>query len=211
MIIIDFKAIFDIIFWQFGVYWFIDEEDIILYVGKAKNLCNWVFFYFGQCKDCVYCICVMVKNVCCIEFIVVEIEVDVFLLENIFIKKYQFWYNVMLWDDKSYFYICIKKEWFFWVFIIWRVVWDGFIYFGFYISKGWLKIIFEFIKWLFFLRICSYNLFVENIEVGKFKVCLEYYIKNCMGFCEVLESEEVYNEKIDQVCNILKGNFGVVK
>lgn len=117
----------------------------------------------------------------------------------------------MLWDDKSYFYICIKKEWFLRVFIIRWVIWDGFIYFGFYISKGWLKIIFEFIKWLFFLWICSYNLFVENIVVGKFKVCLEYYIKNCMGFCEVLESEEVYNEKIDQVCNILKGNFGVVK
>lgn len=130
---------------------------------------------------------------------VVEIEMDVFLFENVFIKQYQLCYNVMLKDDKNYSYICIKKECFFRVFIICWVICDGSIYFGFYISKFCLKIIFDLIKQLFFLCICIFNLSKCNIEVDKFKVCLEYYIKNCFGFCEGLESEVDYNVKIDQI------------
>lgn len=207
----DFKAISDTIPRQPGVYRFIDEEDTILYVGKAKNLRNRVSSYFGQRKDRAHRTRVMVKNARRIEFTVVETEADALLLENTLIKKHQPRYNVMLRDDKSYSYICIKKERFPRVFITRRVVRDGSTYFGPYTSKGRLKIILELIKRLFPLRTCSYNLSAENIEAGKFKVCLEYHIKNCMGPCEALESEEAYNEKIDQVRNILKGNFGAVK
>ncbi|KGE87927.1 MAG: excinuclease ABC subunit UvrC [Phaeodactylibacter xiamenensis] len=207
----DFKAISDTIPRQPGVYRFIDEEDTILYVGKAKNLRNRVSSYFGQRKDRAHRTRVMVKNARRIEFTVVETEADALLLENTLIKKHQPRYNVMLRDDKSYSYICIKKERFPRVFITRRVVRDGSTYFGPYTSKGRLNIILELIKRLFPLRTCSYNLSAENIEAGKFKVCLEYHIKNCMGPCEALESEEAYNEKIDQVRNILKGNFGAVK
>lgn len=207
----DFKAISDTIPRQPGVYRFIDEEDTILYVGKAKNLRNRVSSYFGQRKDRAHRTRVMVKNARRIEFTVVETEADALLLENTLIKKHQPRYNVMLRDDKSYSYICIKKERFPRVFITRRVIRDGSTYFGPYTSKGRLKIILELIKRLFPLRTCSYNLSAENIEAGKFRVCLEYHIKNCMGPCEALESEEAYNEKIDQVRNILKGNFGAVK
>jgi excinuclease ABC subunit C len=207
----DFKAVSDTIPRQPGVYRFIDEEDTILYVGKAKNLRNRVSSYFGQRKDRAHRTRVMVKNARRIEFTVVETEADALLLENTLIKKHQPRYNVMLRDDKSYSYICIKKERFPRVFITRRVIRDGSTYFGPYTSKGRLKIILELIKRLFPLRTCSYNLSAENIAAGKFKVCLEYHIKNCMGPCEALESEEAYNEKIDQVRNILKGNFGAVK
>ena len=207
----DFKAIADTVPKQPGVYRFLDAEDTILYVGKAKNLRNRVSSYFGERKDRAHRTRVMVKNANRIEFTVVETEADALLLENTLIKKHQPRYNVMLRDDKSYSYICIKKERFPRVFITRRVIRDGSTYFGPYTSKSRLKIILELIKRLFPLRTCSYNLSKENIEAGKFKVCLEYHIKNCLGPCEGLEPEEAYNEKIDQVRNILKGNFGAVK
>ncbi len=207
----DFKAIADTVPRQPGVYRFLDAEDTILYVGKAKNLRNRVSSYFGDRKGRAHRTRVMVKNADHIEFTVVETEADALLLENTLIKKHQPRYNVMLRDDKSYSYICIKKERFPRVFITRRVIRDGSTYFGPYTSKSRLKIILELIKRLFPLRTCSYNLSEENIEAGKFKVCLEYHIKNCLGPCEGLEPEEDYNEKIDQVRNILKGNFGAVK
>ena len=207
----DFKAISDTIPRQPGVYRFIDETDTILYVGKAKNLRNRVSSYFGQRKDRAHRTRVMVKNAYRIEFTVVETEADALLFENTLIKKHQPRYNVMLRDDKSYSYICIKKERFPCMFITRRVIRDGSTYFGPYTSRGRLKIILELIKRLFPLRTCSYNLSANNIEAGKFKVCLEYHIKNCVGPCEGLESEDTYNEKIDQIRNILRGNFGAVK
>ncbi len=207
----DFKAIADTIPKQPGVYRFIDEEGAILYVGKAKDLRSRVASYFGQRKDRAHKTRVMVKNAGHLEFTLVETEADALLLENTLIKKYQPRYNVMLRDDKSYSYICIKNERFPRVFITRRVIKDGSTYFGPYTSKSRIKIILELIKRLFPLRTCSYNLSAANIEAGKFRVCLEYHIKNCMGPCEGLESEEEYNDKIDQVKNILKGNFGAVK
>ena len=207
----EFKAISDTIPRQPGVYRFIDEADTILYVGKAKNLRNRVSSYFGERKDRAHRTRVMVKNAHHLEFTVVETEADALLLENTLIKKHQPRYNVMLRDDKSYSYICIKKERFPRVFITRRVVRDGSTYFGPYTSRGRIKVILELIKRLFPLRTCTYNLSADNIAEGKFKVCLEYHIKNCLGPCEGLEREEVYNEKIDQVRNILKGNFGAVK
>ena len=206
-----YKAIADTIPRQPGVYRFMDEKDTILYVGKAKDLRSRVSSYFGERRDRAHKTRVMVKNAGYLEFTVVETEADALLLENTLIKKYQPRYNVMLRDDKSYSYICIKNERFPRVFITRRVIKDGSTYFGPYTSKYRIKIILELIKRLFPLRTCHYNLSRENIEAGKVKVCLEYHIKNCMGPCEGLESEEEYNDKINQVKNILKGNFGAVK
>lgn len=206
----DFQKIADTVPRQPGVYKFIDEDNVILYVGKAKNLRSRVASYFGRRRDRAHKTRVMVKNADHLEFTIVETEADALLLENTLIKKYQPRYNVMLRDDKSYSYICIKKERFPRVFITRRVIKDGSTYYGPYTSKSRLKIILDLIKQLFPLRTCKYNLSQENIEQGKFKVCLEYHIKNCEGPCEGLESEENYNEKIDQVRNILRGNFGAV-
>ncbi len=207
----DYQSIAETIPHQPGVYRFIDKEDTILYVGKAKDLRKRVASYFGDRRDRAHRTHVMVKNAHRIEFTVVETEADALLLENTLIKKHQPRYNVMLRDDKSYSYICIKKERFPRVFITRRVIRDGSTYFGPYTSKARLKVILELIKRLFPLRTCSLHLSERNIEAGKFKVCLEYHIKNCMGPCEGLESEEAYNEKIEQVRNILKGNFAAVK
>ncbi len=194
-----------------GVYRFIDETETILYVGKAKNLKKRLASYFGNKKHQAYKTKTMVKNADHIEFTIVETESDALLLENTLIKKNQPRYNVMLKDGKSYTYICIKKERFPRVFFTRKVRKDGSIYLGPYTSKFRTKQIFELIKNLFPLRTCTLNLTEGNIEAGKFKVCLEYHIKNCYGPCVGLESEEVYNKRIDQVKNILKGNFKQVK
>ena len=207
----DFKTIADTVPKQPGVYRFMDEDGTILYVGKAKDLRSRVSSYFGDRRDRAHKTRVLVKNAHHLEFTIVETEADALLLENTLIKKYQPRYNVMLRDDKSYSYICIKNERFPRVFITRRVVKDGSTYFGPYTSKSRIKIILDLIKRLFPLRTCSYNLSQDNIEAGKFKVCLEYHIKNCMGPCEGLESEAAYQDRADQVKNILRGNFGAVK
>ncbi len=207
----DFKKIADTVPRKPGVYRFIDAEGTILYVGKAKVLRNRVASYFGDRKDRANRTRVMVKNAHRIEFTIVNSEADALLLENSLIKTHQPRYNVNLKDDKNYSYICVKNERFPRVFITRQVRRDGSYYFGPYTSKGRLKIILDLIKQLFPLRTCKYNLSEENIAEGKFKVCLEYHINNCEGPCEGLESEENYNDKIDQIKNILKGNFGPVK
>ncbi len=196
---------------QPGVYRFIDAEENILYVGKAKSLRNRTSDYFGERKDRAHRTRVMVKNAARLEFTVVETETDALLLENALIKEYQPRYNVMLKDDKNYNYICIRKERFPRVFITRKVIRDGSTYFGPYTSKSRLKIILDLIKQLFPLRTCNFNLSKANIEAGKFGVCLEYHIKNCLGPCEGLEDEESYMGRIAQIKNILKGNFGPVK
>ncbi|OAV46064.1 excinuclease ABC subunit UvrC [Lewinella sp. 4G2] len=207
----DFKAIADTVPKQPGVYRFIGPDDTILYVGKAKVLRNRVASYFGERKDRLHRTRIMVKNAARLEFTIVETEADALLLENALIKTHQPRYNINLKDDKNYSYICIKNERFPRVFITRQVRRDGSQYFGPYTSKGRLKIILDLIKQLFPLRTCNLNLSQDNIEAGKFKVCLEYHIKNCEGPCVGEESEENYNEKIDQVRNILKGNFAEVR
>lgn len=206
----DYQQIADTLPKQPGIYKFINEEGIILYVGKAKELKKRLASYFGERKGRAHKTRTMVKNAHHIEYTIVETEADALLLENTLIKKYQPRYNVMLKDGKSYTYICIKKERFPRVFITRRVIRDGSTYFGPYTSKHRLKIILDLIKQLFPLRTCNYNLSEENIQKGKFKICLEYHIKNCLGPCEGFESEEDYSERIDQVKNILKGNFSSV-
>jgi excinuclease ABC subunit C len=207
----DYKQILDTLPRQPGVYKFLDEDETILYVGKAKNLRNRVASYFGSRKHQMHKTRTMVKNAHHLEFVIVETETDALLLENTLIKKYQPRYNVMLKDGKSYSYICVKKERFPRVFITRNLYRDGSTYFGPYTSKSRIKIILDLIKSLFPLRTCKYNLSKQNIEAGKFKVCLEYHIKNCNGPCEGLEEEDVYNERVDQIKNMLRGNFGMVK
>ncbi len=194
-----------------GVYRFLDEDETILYVGKAKNLKNRLTSYFGNKSQQTYKTKTMVKNAHHIEFTIVETEQDALLLENTLIKKNQPRYNVMLKDGKSYTYICIKKERFPRIFFTRKVRKDGSTYLGPFTSKYKTKQIFELIKNLFTLRTCTLFLSEENINGNKFKVCLEYHIKNCSGPCIGEETEEEYNEKIEQIKNILKGNFKQVK
>jgi excinuclease ABC subunit C len=207
----DYKAIAPTLPRQPGVYRFVDGEGTILYVGKAKVLKNRLANYFGAQHDGRQKVKSLVKNAAHIEYTIVDTEQDALLLENTLIKQYQPRYNVMLRDDKSYNYIVIKQERFPRVYITRQVTKDGSLYFGPYTSKSRLKIILELIKGLFPLRTCSFLLSEENVDKRKFKVCLEYHIKNCAGPCEGLESEAEYQEKVEQIKNILKGKLGSVK
>lgn len=207
----DYKKLLPTLPKQPGVYRFINKEGVILYVGKAKVLKNRVSSYFTSTKQQKNRTRIMVKNAHHVEFTIVETETDALLLENTLIKRFQPRYNVMLKDDKSYSYICVKKERFPRVFITRRIIKDGSSYYGPYMSKNRMRIMLDLIKTLFPLRTCNLHLSQKNIEAGKFKVCLEYHIKNCMGACIGEESEEEYNEKITQIQNILRGNFGLVK
>ena len=196
---------------QPGVYKFIDKSSTVIYVGKAKNLKKRLSSYFGTKKNQAFKTRTMVKNADHFEYIVVDTEHDALLLENTLIKSFQPRYNVMLKDGKSYTYICVKKERFPRVFFTRSVIRDGSIYYGPYTSKFKAKQLMEVVTKLFQLRTCTHNLSQANIDKGKFKVCLEYHIKNCKGACEGLESEEAYNIKIEQVKNILKGQVKPVK
>ncbi len=194
-----------------GIYKFVDANGTILYVGKAKNLKSRLSSYFGERKDRLHKTRALVKHADHIEFTLVETEQDALLLESTLIKRYQPRYNVMLKDGKSYPYICIKNEPFPRVFVTRRVFKDGSLYFGPYTSGQRVEILMELIKTLFPLRTCTLSLTQENIERKKFKVCLEYHIKNCAGGCVGFETESAYLEKIAQIKNILKGQFAQVK
>lgn len=211
MTIDDYKALLPTLPKDPGVYKYIDADDVIIYVGKAKNLKNRISSYFGDKKHQSNKTRIMVKQAKRLDFVIVETETDALLLENTLIKKLQPRYNVMLKDGKSYSYICIKKERFPRVIITRKVIRDGSLYFGPYTSKARIKVLLDLIKHLFPLRTCTYNLGEEYIQSGKYKLCLEYHIKNCLGPCTGLEEEESYNVKIDQIKNILKGNFVNVK
>lgn len=195
-----------------GVYRFINEGGTVIYVGKAKNLRHRLASYFGEKKNQYFKTRTMVRNAHHFEFTIVESEADALLLENTLIKQIQPRYNVNLKDDKSYTFICIKNERFPRVFFTRKVIRDGSTYFGPYTSKARVKEIFEIVKKLFPLRTCNLLLEPKPIEAGKYKVCLEFHIKNCLGPCEGLEGEESYNDRIEQIRNILKGNFkGVIR
>lgn len=191
---------------QPGVYQYYDANGTIIYVGKAKNLKKRVSSYFtkthenGKTR-------VLVKKIASIKHIVVETETDALLLENNLIKKYQPRYNVMLKDDKSYPWICIKKERFPRVFSTRRVFKDGSEYFGPYTSMKTVSTLLDLIKGLYSLRTCNYDLSEAKIDAGKYKVCLEYHLGNCKGPCEDYESEAVYQGHIQDIKEILKGNF----
>jgi excinuclease ABC subunit C len=189
-----------------GVYQYYDKEDKILYVGKAKNLKKRVSSYFNKIHDTAKTN-VLVKKIVTIKHIVVPTESDALLLENNLIKKLQPRYNVLLRDDKSYPWLCIKKEPFSRVFSTRRLVKDGSEYFGPYTSFKTVFTILDMIKELYPLRTCTFDLNQKNIDNHKFKVCLEYHIGNCKGPCEGFESIENYQKEVDAIREILKGNF----
>jgi len=206
----EFKLVRDTIPFLPGIYKYMDAEEKIIYIGKAKDLRKRVSSYFSK-NDHSYRIERMINSIRKIEFVIVDTEQDAFLLENSLIKKYQPRYNVMLKDDKTYPFICIKKEPFPRVFFTRRVIKDGSEYLGPYTSMYNAKIVLELLKGIFPLRTCNLNLTQKNIEAKKFKVCLEYHLKNCMGPCEALQTKEEYEENIQQIRNVLKSNFGSVK
>jgi excinuclease ABC subunit C len=189
-----------------GVYQYYDKEGKILYVGKAKNLKKRVASYFNKIHDTAKTN-VLVKKIVTIKHVVVPTETDALLLENNLIKTLQPRYNVLLRDDKTYPWICIKKEPFSRIFPTRRMVKDGSEYFGPYTSFKTVNTILELIKELYPLRTCNYDLSKNNIETYKFKVCLEYHIGNCKGPCEGYESLENYQKQVDAIREILKGNF----
>jgi excinuclease ABC subunit C len=195
-----------------GVYRFMDEQDTVLYVGKAKNLYNRLSSYFGEKKHLQIKTKILTKAASKIEFTIVESEQDALLLENTLIKQFRPRYNVRLKDEKSpLIYICIKKERFPRVFVSRKIIRDGSTYFGPYLNKFKVAEITDLIRKLFQLRTCSLVLSHENISKKKFKPCLEYHIKNCAAPCVNYESEDTYNTKIEQIKNILKGNFTAVR
>lgn len=189
-----------------GVYQYYDKEGKILYVGKAKNLKKRVSSYFNKIHDTAKTN-VLVKKIVTIKHIVVPTETDALLLENNLIKTLQPRYNVLLRDDKSYPWLCIKKEPFSRIFATRRMIKDGSEYFGPYTSFKTVNTILELIKELYPLRTCNFDLSKSNIESGKFKVCLEYHIGNCKGPCEGYEALETYQKQVDAIREILKGNF----
>ena len=189
-----------------GVYQFFDKLDQVLYVGKAKKLKKRVSSYFHKDHSNYAKTRVLVKKIERIEYVLVESEIDALLLENNLIKKLQPRYNVLLKDDKTYPWICIKKERFPRIFSTRKVVKDGSEYFGPYVSTKSIKVLLELINQLYQLRSCTFNLSDENIEKGKFKVCLDYHIKKCLGPCEGHQDEASYSQTISEIRSILKGN-----
>lgn len=189
-----------------GVYQYYDAAGKILYVGKAKNLKKRVSSYFHKIHDNAKTN-VLVRKIVTIKHIVVASEADALLLENNLIKKLQPRYNVLLKDDKTYPWICIKKEPFSRIFPTRRMVKDGSEYFGPYTNFKTVNTILDMIKELYPLRTCNYDLSNANIQSGKYKVCLEYHIGNCKGPCEGYESLEHYQKQVDAIREILKGNF----
>lgn len=193
-----------------GVYQFFDEHGKIIYIGKAKNLKKRVASYFNRDQYDSGKVLVMVKRVAEIRHIVVDTELDALLLENNLIKKYQPRYNIMLKDDKTYPWICIKNEPFPRIFPTRNLVRDGSKYFGPYASGKMMHALLGLIRQLFQYRTCRLNLSPENVKAEKFRVCLEYHIGNCLGPCEALQSPEDYAETMGHVEEIIKGNLGQV-
>jgi excinuclease ABC subunit C len=189
-----------------GVYQYYDSDDKILYVGKAKNLKKRVSSYFNKVHD-IAKTNVLVKKIVTIKHIVVPTETDALLLENNLIKKLQPRYNILLRDDKTYPWICIKKEPFSRVFSTRRLIKDGSEYFGPYTNFKTVATILELINQLYPLRTCSYDLNDTNIQNHKYKVCLDFHIGNCKGPCEGHESLEDYQAQILAIKELLKGNF----
>ena len=189
-----------------GVYKFYDLEKKILYIGKAKNLKKRVSSYFtkkhnnGKTR-------VLVKKIVHIEHIVVPTESDALLLENNLIKKYQPRYNVLLKDDKTYPWLCIKNERFPRLFPTRNPIKDGSEHYGPYTSMKTVRVLLDLIKSVYTLRTCNYDLSEEKIKSGKYKLCLEYHLGNCKGACEGLQTMTEYNGQINDIREIIKGNF----
>ncbi len=192
-----------------GCYQFYDETDRVIYIGKAKDLKKRVSSYFNKLHDSPKTR-ILVRKIVKIKYIVVETEEDSLVLENSLIKEYQPRYNVMLKDDKTYPSIVVKKEFFSRVFQTRNIQRDGSRYFGPYTSVMSVRALLEIVRKVYTIRTCRLNLTPENIAAGKFKVCLQYHIKRCKGPCVGLQSLEDYNNNINEVLEILKGNVGSI-
>jgi excinuclease ABC subunit C len=192
-----------------GIYKYFDSQEVLLYVGKAKNLRKRISSYFTKTFTS-YKTHELVQRIKRIEFTIVPSEQDAFLLENSLIKQFQPRFNINLKDDKTYPYIVIKNEPFPRVFLTRRKIPDGSEYLGPFTSVAKVRELLDFVKANIQLRTCKLNLTPGNIKKGKFKVCLEYHLGNCKGPCEALQTEEDYQEGLQQLRNILKGNLGPV-
>jgi len=192
-----------------GVYRYYDKNGKVIYVGKAKSLKKRVSSYFRKTLDSGKTR-MLVSKIADIKTIVVDNQYEALLLENTLIKKYQPKYNVMLRDDKTYPWICIKNEPFPRIFKTRKVINDGSEYFGPYASVGILNALLDFIREVYPLRTCNYDLNQKNIKAGKFKVCLEYHLGNCLAPCVGYQSEADYEKNIQSIRQILKGNYGEV-
>jgi excinuclease ABC subunit C len=191
---------------QPGIYKYLDKESNLLYIGKAKDLFKRVSSYFNK-EGNSRRINLMLSHTQLIDFTVVRTEQDALILENNLIKEFQPKYNILLKDGKTYPYICIKKERFPRIFSTRRLIKDGSEYLGPFSSSTMVKSLLELIKDSYQIRSCNFNLAQHHIDNKKYKVCLDYHIKKCKGPCEELQSEEAYNDQINQIRNILKGNI----
>ncbi|HCO67446.1 MAG TPA: excinuclease ABC subunit C, partial [Dysgonomonas sp.] len=192
-----------------GCYQYYDDRGVVIYVGKAKNLKKRVSSYFTKTHHDSPKTRILVSKIRDIKYIVVASEEDTFLLENNLIKEYQPRYNVMLKDDKTYASIVIKNEYFPRIFQTRNLVKDGSQYFGPYSNTFGIKVLLETIHNLYPIRTCNLNLTPENIQSGKFKVCLEYHIKRCMGPCVGYQTLEDYNKNVENIRQILKGDINI--
>ncbi len=193
-----------------GIYKYFDKSGTLIYIGKAKNLKKRVSSYFSKNHYENRKTAVMVSKIEDIHFTLVETEIDALLLENSLIKKFQPKFNINLKDDKTYPFICIKKERFPRIFPTRNPIKDGSEYFGPYASVGMMHTILDLIKALYPLRNCNFGLSEANIRAYKFKTCLEFDIGNCKGPCVALQEEEDYLNNIKLIRNILKGNLSEV-
>ncbi len=193
-----------------GIYKYLDKNGTIIYVGKAKNLRKRVSSYFVKNHQS-YKTSLLVKKIQHIEFVVVDSENDALLLENILIKENQPKYNVMLKDDKTYPWLCIKNEKFPRVIYTRQKINDGSEYFGPFTSVYMIKTLLSLIRQLYPLRTCTLNLSEENIKSGKLKICLEYHIGNCLGPCEDNLSEEIYQTWISDIRKIFHGDLHLIQ
>ena len=203
----DPKSILPTLPEQPGVYRYFDESDSIIYIGKAKNLKNRVSSYFTSIQNHNTKTRKLVQQIRKIEFTIVHSEFDALLLENTLIKQYQPKYNILLRDDKTYPFICLTNENFPRLITMRRIDHKIGTFFGPFANPKAMNSLLEMLHQLYPIRTCSLALKPGNIEQGKFKVCLEYHIGNCKGPCEGLQSESDYLVYIDQISNILKGNY----
>ncbi|GAB4017952.1 excinuclease ABC subunit UvrC [Spirosoma koreense] len=190
-----------------GVYRYFDATGEVIYVGKAKDLKNRVSSYFTNSKQHDRKTLRLVSQIRKIEFTIVHTEFDALLLENQLIKRYQPKFNILLRDDKTYPFVCVTNEHFPRVLTTRRIDRKLGTFYGPFANLKPMYTVLDMFSQLFTIRTCNYNLAPENIEAGKYKVCLEYHIGNCKGPCEGRQSEPDYDSDIEQIHHILKGNL----
>lgn len=188
-----------------GVYRYFDKDGVLIYVGKAKNLKRRVSSYFnkeqfGKTK-------VLVSKIADLEYSIVDSESEALLLENTMIKQYKPRYNILLKDDKTYPWLCVKNEPFPRVFLTRKKVNDGSDYFGPYPSVRTAHILLDLLGQAYQMRSCRTPLTVQNVEKGKYKVCLDFHIHKCGGPCEGYVSQEDYGKMIAEIKEIVRGNL----